>query len=297
MHHGIKAKYSSYPRLRRLGSISLIQGEFLHVSRRNEDKDTDEFPLILCRIQWICQDELLPPEAKPTFSNYVVEQFLHLIPGLSDHFIHMNDDYMIDSPTSPADFFTANGGTRFYFDNAFISPEVKSSGGSGWLKSLWATLNVLGEQYAHENGTSTMRYRFLKHAPYVYHREAFFRIHKKFQQSLAETRRHRFRTPGDILWPYLYYGFVVNEGLQCCHLDFEFVRDGPGKAFFMLWSINTEVNREAMEDLNARNPLFVTVNDDMGVDDWDAIDASHYALMRFYEQRYGHFAGIFERHT
>lgn len=248
------------------------------------------------RIQWICQDDLLPNDATPTFSNYVVEQFLHLIPGLSDHFIHMNDDYMIDRPTEPIDFFTKKGGTKFYFDRAFISPDVKTTGGSGWLQSLWATLRVLQDQYVHDNTTSAIRYRYLKHAPYVYHREVFFKMHERFLDALLETRRHRFRTPGDILWPYLYYGFVVNEGSQCCELDYEFVRDGPGKAFLMMWSTNMELNQQATKNLNAREPLFLTVNDDMGVDNPEAIDAAHNALTNFYEERYGHLEGIFEKH-
>lgn len=239
---------------------------------------------------------MLPRDVTPTFSNYVVEQFLHLIPGLSDQFIHMNDDYMIERPTHPSDFFTASGGPKYYFDNAFISPEIETSGGSHWLTSLWTTVNLIDEQHAQGNKTSKTRYRYLKHAPYVYHRGAFFEIHARFQEALLKTSHHRFRTPGDILWPYLYYGFVVNEGQDCCGLDFEFVRDGPGKAFLMMWSTNMEVNREAMKHLEARTPLFLTINDDMGVKDQDAIDIAHDALLRFYEGRYGHLAGVFEKY-
>lgn len=208
----------------------------------------------------------------------------------------MNDDYMIDRPTEPKDFFTVKGGPRFYFDDAFISPDVETSGGSGWLRSLWATLSLLEQRYAdHNNNTSTQRYRYLKHAPYVYHRDVAFKIHERFGDALLKTRHHRFRTAGDILWPYLYYGLVVNEGSDCCDLDYEFVRDGPGKAFLMMWSTNMEANRESTKALDARKPLFLTVNDDMGVEDEDAIDASHNALVRFYEQRYGHLAATFEK--
>lgn len=232
----------------------------------------------------------------PTFSNYVVEQFLYLIPGLSDHFIHMNDDFMIDRPTTPADFFTEKGGVKFYFDNAFISPDVETSGGSGWLKSLHTTMTLVDEQYTQEKSTSKPRYRYLKHAPYVYHRTACHQIHARFPEALLTTRHHRFRTPGDILWPYLYYGFVVNEGKQCCGIDYSFVREGPGKAFLLMWGTDIEANREAMRHLQIRQPLFLTINDDMGVEDQNAIDSAHNALLHFYEQRYGHLAGIFERY-
>lgn len=207
----------------------------------------------------------------------------------------MNDDYMVDRPTTPADFFTTRRGPKFYFDNAYISPDVETSGGSQWLQCLLTTMKTVDAHYAQETGAFKTRYRYLKHAPYVYDQKAYYRVHEVFQEQLLETSLHRFRTAGDILWPYLYYGFLVNEGTQCCEIDFEFVRDGPGKAFLLMWSTDMRVNREAMKQLDARKPLFLTINDDMGVEDQDAIRTGHHTLLQFYEQRYGHLAGVFEK--
>ena len=45
----------------------------------------------------------------PTFNSLSIETMLWRIPGLSRHFIEMNDDFMFGAPVSPNDFFVADG--------------------------------------------------------------------------------------------------------------------------------------------------------------------------------------------
>ena len=45
----------------------------------------------------------------PTFNSLSIETMLWRIPGLSRHFIEMNDDLMFGSPVSPEDFFVKEG--------------------------------------------------------------------------------------------------------------------------------------------------------------------------------------------
>lgn len=45
----------------------------------------------------------------PTFNSLSIETMLWRIPGLSRHFIEMNDDLMFGAPVSPEDFFAAEG--------------------------------------------------------------------------------------------------------------------------------------------------------------------------------------------
>ena len=44
-------------------------------------------------IIWINQNDIIPQNLIPTFNTNVIEFFLHKIPGLTDYFIHMNDDF------------------------------------------------------------------------------------------------------------------------------------------------------------------------------------------------------------
>ena len=47
----------------------------------------------------------------PTFSSRAIETNLHRIPGLTEHFIYLNDDMFLGQPLTPSDFFleTASG--------------------------------------------------------------------------------------------------------------------------------------------------------------------------------------------
>lgn len=50
----------------------------------------------------------------PTFNSLAIETMLWRIPGLSDHFIEVNDDVMFARPLAPTDFFDEDGQTIFY---------------------------------------------------------------------------------------------------------------------------------------------------------------------------------------
>lgn len=45
----------------------------------------------------------------PTFNSRTIETCIYRIPGLSEHFIYLNDDFFIINPTSKSDFFTKEG--------------------------------------------------------------------------------------------------------------------------------------------------------------------------------------------
>jgi hypothetical protein len=61
------------------------------------------------RLVWVQHEEIIPQELLPTFNSHVIESYLHHIPGLSEQFIYLNDDFFIMQPTAKSDFFTVNG--------------------------------------------------------------------------------------------------------------------------------------------------------------------------------------------
>lgn len=57
------------------------------------------------KLEIINQDDIIDPAFLPCFKSTTVEWFLHKIPGLSEHFIYMNDDMLFNRSLSPQDFF------------------------------------------------------------------------------------------------------------------------------------------------------------------------------------------------
>ena len=61
------------------------------------------------KITVVHHDEIFDQEDIPTFNYNVIESYLHRIPGLSDQFIYLNDDFLFGNVVSPEDFFTTDG--------------------------------------------------------------------------------------------------------------------------------------------------------------------------------------------
>lgn len=61
----------------------------------------------LSRISYVDHRDIIPAAMLPTFNSMVIESFLHLIPGLSDDFLYMNDDMFLASPVTQKDLFDA----------------------------------------------------------------------------------------------------------------------------------------------------------------------------------------------
>ncbi|XP_022082815.1 N-acetylglucosamine-1-phosphotransferase subunits alpha/beta-like isoform X2 [Acanthaster planci] len=67
------------------------------------------------RITLITHEDIFPNKSHlPTFSSPAIESHLHLIPGLSDKFIYLNDDTMFGVPVWPDDFYTHSQGQKVY---------------------------------------------------------------------------------------------------------------------------------------------------------------------------------------
>lgn len=77
------------------------------------------------KIRIVDHSEILPADALPVFSSHAIESCIYRIPGLAEHFVYGNDDTFFGSPTTPDDFFRADGapivrvkGTRFKRERA-----------------------------------------------------------------------------------------------------------------------------------------------------------------------------------
>lgn len=86
---------------------SYIHNVFILVS------DEDQVPIFLRkkynRLKIITHDQFIPEEYLPTFNSNTIEMFIPFIPGLSEHFIYSNDDFLFLNSTSYLDFFNKDG--------------------------------------------------------------------------------------------------------------------------------------------------------------------------------------------
>lgn len=67
----------------------------------------------------------------PTFSSPSIEANIHRIPGLSEHFIYLNDDVMFGNTIHPSDFYTSARGQRIYL--SWDVPDCNEGCSSSWI--------------------------------------------------------------------------------------------------------------------------------------------------------------------
>lgn len=57
------------------------------------------------KLNIVTHKEFIPSAYLPTYNSVVIERYMHLIPGLAEHFVYFNDDFYIINKISPERFF------------------------------------------------------------------------------------------------------------------------------------------------------------------------------------------------
>lgn len=57
------------------------------------------------KLHMVDHKDFIPAQYLPTFSSHPIELNLHRIEGLSDKFVYFNDDFFLNAPVEPEDFF------------------------------------------------------------------------------------------------------------------------------------------------------------------------------------------------
>ena len=106
----------------------------------------------------------------PTFNSTVIESFVHAVPGLADHFLYMNDDFLFGAPIVREDFLTAMGKQRVF----------------GTYFGIWLPFRIYRERWKF---FSTPQ---LEHCPRFVYKPFWEAMLGANQKALHRTRASRF---------------------------------------------------------------------------------------------------------
>ena len=218
------------------------------------------------RINLVTHEEIFPDgKALPTFNSHAIEACLHRIPGLSEHFIYLNDDFFFGTPVSWKAFFTPGGigkifpsprhlDTRGYVegDRATVAAHKKSR------DLLYEVLNIRCE------------YKF-KHAPYVLRRSTFDLLEQVYPDEFEATRHHRFRSIEDITpVSFMYNHFALHRGHSVV-----------SKIGYAYVDVGAEDFAERLRELERSRPTVFCINDaDSSDEDVDRNTGEFVAYLR-----------------
>jgi hypothetical protein len=128
----------------------------------------------------------------PTFNSQAIESRLHRIPGLSEHFLYLNDDVFFGHPVTPELFFTPGGLTRFFPSKAVVD-SAPNDPGDAPVNSAGKNNRALIKQ-----AFGRVLTRKMMHTPHPSRRSVIAEIEQRFAEHVEATAAHQFRHPEDI---------------------------------------------------------------------------------------------------
>jgi glycosyltransferase involved in cell wall biosynthesis len=143
------------------------------------------------RVRIVDHREILPAEALPTFNSQAIETGLHRIPGLSEHFVYLNDDMFLARPVAPELFFDSAGRFAAFLAEAAVGlgdqPDLPS-----YLRAATNNRRLLQEAFGLVT-TQTMA-----HAPYPLRVSVLAELEARFPEAWSRTARSPFRGEHDL---------------------------------------------------------------------------------------------------
>ncbi|WP_170219452.1 stealth conserved region 3 domain-containing protein [Nocardioides litoris] len=138
--------------------------------------------------------EILPADALPTFSSHAIETALHRVPGLAEHFVYLNDDFLLGRPLRPEALFSPAGLTSVFLSrqNVGLTGDTADPDVPPFVRAAWHNRQLLQERF----GAVTLRH--LAHAPYAHRVSVLEALEREFPEALAATARRPFRSGDDV---------------------------------------------------------------------------------------------------
>ena len=144
------------------------------------------------KVRIVDHSEILAPDCLPTFNSHSIESSLHHIEGLAEHYLYLNDDFLIGREVTATTFFTPNGLPRFFPDENAPVPAGPPTEADRPVDS--ASKNVRDLML----GTFGARVaRKMLHVPYAQRRSVLEEMEQRFPAEFDRTAHSRFRQATD----------------------------------------------------------------------------------------------------
>ena len=156
------------------------------------------------------RDIFRDPSVLPVFNSHAIESQLHHIPGLSEHYIYMNDDLFFTRPVNPDLFVTSNGIAKFFLSKATLDI---SSGSVNDVPVLSAAKN--GRDFISNIHDRAVTRKF-KHTPHVQTKSVLESLENEQPEIFKTVAASKFRHPEDYSIPSAlqhYHAYMLGKSI------------------------------------------------------------------------------------
>ncbi|MDY5989705.1 MAG: Stealth CR1 domain-containing protein [Coprococcus catus] len=172
------------------------------------------------KLHLVKHSDYIPEEYLPTFSSHPIELNLHRIPGLSEQFVYFNDDFFLNAPVEPEDFFVDDlpcdsleekpmtfpahllTNSVFVNDLIFANEHFQRKKNKKELWRKWYSLKdphvMIKNMILSTFNDETFLGLNIHHLPQAYLKKTFKEVWELEPKLLAETCSHRFRDERDV---------------------------------------------------------------------------------------------------
>ncbi len=165
------------------------------------------------KITIVPHEQIFPSGALPTFNATAIEMCIPNIPGLSEHFIVMNDDTFFNKRVSPSFFFDRRGRAKFRYSKNAYDASVPFDQWKSMLDGYTQTL-ALSAKYIDDMFGIKMYNIRPSHGidPYIKSSWIECRNHPKLKEQVDKQIFNKFRTNDEIQrWTMNMYDFVTKR--------------------------------------------------------------------------------------
>jgi len=143
------------------------------------------------QVQVVDHRDILPAEALPTFNSHAIETALHRVPDLAEHFVYLNDDFLLGRPLGPERFFSPAGLTQVWVAPGTVGLDDDPDA-PPYRKAARTNRRLLAEAFG------AVVTHDLAHAPYAHRRSVLEEIEERFADDVRRTARSPFRSDTDV---------------------------------------------------------------------------------------------------
>ncbi len=150
------------------------------------------------------------PSVLPVFNSHAIESQLHHIPGLSEHYLYLNDDFFFGRPVQPELFFHANGIAKFFLSAVVLDVDPPSRRDLPVLSAAKQNRALIEKEFG---VTITQK---LKHTPQPQIRSVVREMERRHPDAFEAVARSRFRHPDDLSIPSAlvhYYAYGLGKAV------------------------------------------------------------------------------------
>lgn len=164
------------------------------------------------RIKMVYQQDIIPKHISPNYDAAAIEAFLDKIPGITERFLYLNDDFFLNNYIHPCFFFTQK---TFYHKSYRTKKlfkrtlkEVNKIISDNDPHTMYFSSIYFTKELMKKNFNNNIKYYLLYHQPYVYYRDLLEPFREFFKEELKDIFSVRFRDPHKFITQELYFHFI-----------------------------------------------------------------------------------------